>query len=80
VEVEPERVTAFVRDHGSGFNASAIPDDRRGIADSIIGRMERYGGSAEITSSLGGGTEVALRLPRRLIRDGREASAQRAEA
>jgi signal transduction histidine kinase len=69
VEVEPERVTAYVRDHGGGFDPSAVPDDRRGIADSIIGRMERYGGSAEITSRPGGGTEVALRLPRRAVRE-----------
>ena len=69
VEVEPERVTAYVRDHGGGFDPAAVPDDRRGIADSIIGRMERYGGSAEITSRPGGGTEVALRLPRRAIRE-----------
>jgi signal transduction histidine kinase len=69
VEVEPERVSAFIRDHGAGFDPAAVPDDRRGIADSIIGRMERYGGSAEITSSPGGGTEVALRLPRRVVRE-----------
>jgi signal transduction histidine kinase/phage shock protein PspC (stress-responsive transcriptional regulator) len=69
VEVEPERVSAFVRDHGSGFDPAAVPDDRRGIADSIVGRMERYGGSAEITSQPGGGTEVALRLPRRAPRE-----------
>ncbi len=69
VEVEPDRVSAFVRDHGSGFDPAAVPDDRRGIADSIVGRMERYGGSAEITSSPGAGTEVALRLPRRVMRE-----------
>jgi signal transduction histidine kinase len=86
VEAEPDRVSAFVRDHGSGFDPSVVPNDRRGIADSIVGRMTRYGGGADITSSPGGGTEVALRLPRRLVRDvregreTREASAQRAEA
>lgn len=69
VEVEGERVSAFVRDHGGGFDPLGVPDDRRGIADSIIGRMERYGGSAEITSRPGGGTEVALRLPRRAARE-----------
>jgi signal transduction histidine kinase/phage shock protein PspC (stress-responsive transcriptional regulator) len=74
VEVEPERVSAFVRDHGAGFDPAAVPDDRRGIADSIVGRMERYGGSAEISSRPGGGTDVALRLPRRVVR---EASAER---
>jgi signal transduction histidine kinase len=70
VEVEPERISAFVRDHGDGFDPAAVPDDRRGIADSIVGRMERYGGSAEISSRPGGGTEVALRLPRRAAREG----------
>jgi signal transduction histidine kinase len=69
VEVEPDRVSAFVRDHGSGFDPAGVPDDRRGIADSIVGRMERYGGSAEISSQPGGGTEVALRLPRRVVRE-----------
>jgi signal transduction histidine kinase/phage shock protein PspC (stress-responsive transcriptional regulator) len=69
VEVEPERVSAFVRDHGAGFDPAAVPDDRRGIADSIVGRMERYGGSAQITSRPGGGTEVALHLPRRAVRE-----------
>jgi signal transduction histidine kinase len=73
VEVEPERVSAFVRDHGGGFDPAAVPDDRRGIADSIVGRMERYGGTVEITSrpggGPGGGTEVALRLPRRAVRE-----------
>jgi signal transduction histidine kinase len=69
VEVEPERVSAFIRDHGAGFDPAAVPDDRRGIADSIIGRMERYGGNAEITSRPAGGTEVALRLPRRVVRE-----------
>jgi signal transduction histidine kinase len=69
VEVEPDRVSAFIRDHGVGFDPTAVPDDRRGIADSIVGRMDRYGGSAEITSRPGGGTEVALRLPRRAARE-----------
>ncbi|HYM52166.1 MAG TPA: PspC domain-containing protein [Candidatus Dormibacteraeota bacterium] len=70
VEVEPERVSAFVRDQGGGFDPAAVPDDRHGIADSIAGRMERHGGSAEINSRPGGGTEVALRLPRRAAREG----------
>ncbi len=65
VEVEDEGVTAFVRDQGSGFDPAGVPDDRRGIADSIVGRMERHGGSATVTSRPGAGTEVVLRLPRR---------------
>jgi signal transduction histidine kinase len=63
VEVEPDAVTAFVRDQGTGFDPKSIPGDRRGIADSIVARMERRGGVAEITSRRSGGSEVMLRLP-----------------
>jgi signal transduction histidine kinase len=41
-----------------------VPEDRRGIAESIEGRMTRAGGSATVTSSPGEGTEVELLLPR----------------
>ena len=64
VEVDPESVTAYVRDQGKGFDPETVPDDRRGIADSIRGRLQRYGGTAEVVSSPGDGTEVRLRLPR----------------
>ena len=63
VEVEPDAVTAFVRDHGSGFDPAAVPADRRGIADSVVARMARHGGGAEVASSPDG-TEIRLRLPR----------------
>jgi signal transduction histidine kinase len=55
----------FVRDRGVGFDPSAVPADRRGIAESIHGRLHRHGGSAEIRSAPGRGTEVQLRLPAR---------------
>ena len=47
----------------AGFDPAAVAPDRRGIADSIIGRMERRGGSASVHSRPGGGTEVVLQLP-----------------
>jgi signal transduction histidine kinase/phage shock protein PspC (stress-responsive transcriptional regulator) len=65
VEVEPDQVSAFVRDQGKGFVPAAVPMDRRGIAESIAGRMERAGGTASVDSAPGEGTEVTLRLPRR---------------
>jgi signal transduction histidine kinase len=65
VEVEDDAISAYVRDHGAGFDADAVAADRRGIADSIIGRMERHGGSAVVNSRPGAGTEVVMRLPRR---------------
>jgi signal transduction histidine kinase/phage shock protein PspC (stress-responsive transcriptional regulator) len=65
VELQPEEARVYVRDQGSGFDAAAVPPDRRGIAESIRGRMERHGGSATIVSEPDEGTEVALRMPRR---------------
>ena len=64
VEVEEDAVTAFVRDQGTGFDPAVVPADRHGIADSIVGRMERHGGTATVTSRPGAGTEVVLKLPR----------------
>jgi signal transduction histidine kinase len=62
-EVDAALVSIFVRDRGSGFDPVAVASGR-GIADSIEGRMRRAGGSATITSSPGGGTEVELTMPR----------------
>jgi signal transduction histidine kinase/phage shock protein PspC (stress-responsive transcriptional regulator) len=64
VEVAPDAVTAYVRDQGKGFDPEAVPEDRRGIADSIRGRLQRHGGTVEVVSSPGNGTEVRLTLPR----------------
>ena len=63
-EAGPERVEVFVRDRGPGFDPAAIPPDRRGVRESIVGRMERHGGQARIRTAEGGGTEVELRLER----------------
>lgn len=57
-----EAIEVFVTDHGKGFDPATIADDRRGVVDSIVGRMERHGGSASIESEPGEGTEVTLRL------------------
>jgi signal transduction histidine kinase len=65
VEVEDDAISAYVRDLGTGFDPDMVATDRRGIADSIVGRLERHGGTATITSRPGGGTEVAMRLPRK---------------
>ena len=63
VEVGKDAVEVFVRDRGLGFVLTEVAPDRRGIAESILGRMERVGGSACVTSRPGFGTEVHLRLP-----------------
>ncbi len=63
-ETEPHQVSIFVRDRGAGFDVSAVPADRRGVAKSICARIERRGGTAEIDSTLGRGTEVRIVMPR----------------
>jgi signal transduction histidine kinase len=63
VEADDAGVIAYVRDQGSGFDPAAVPQDRHGIRESIVGRLARHSGTAEITSGATG-TEVVLRLPR----------------
>jgi signal transduction histidine kinase len=63
-EIEPERVSVFVRDRGVGFDRATVPDDRHGVAGSIVGRMERHGGTAAVRSTPGAGTEVELTMTR----------------
>jgi signal transduction histidine kinase/phage shock protein PspC (stress-responsive transcriptional regulator) len=62
VEVGSERVEAFVRDHGPGFDLDDVPRDRLGVRESILGRMSRHGGTAALRR-LEHGTEVSLSLP-----------------
>jgi signal transduction histidine kinase len=63
-EVEPDQVTIFVRDRGAGFDLDAVPEDRLGVRQSIIGRMQRNGGKAIVRSTPGEGTEVQLEMTR----------------
>jgi signal transduction histidine kinase len=60
VFVEPDAV--YVRDRGRGFDLDGIAPDRRGVAESIRGRMERVGGTARIVTAPGQGTDVELHL------------------
>ncbi|MEU5868339.1 MULTISPECIES: PspC domain-containing protein [unclassified Nonomuraea] len=61
-EVEGLEVTIFVKDRGKGFDLEAVPLDRMGIRESIIGRMERHGGTARVRTEPGEGTEVMLTM------------------
>jgi signal transduction histidine kinase len=62
MEAADGRIALYVRDRGAGFDPASIAPDRRGISDSIRGRMERVGGTATIVSSPGEGTDVELEL------------------
>jgi len=63
-EVEPGEVSLVVRDRGKGFDPAAVPADRKGLAESVHGRMTRRGGTVTVTSSPGEGTKVSLKMPR----------------
>jgi signal transduction histidine kinase len=62
-EIEDGVLQVFVRDTGAGFDPTAVPADRRGLRESVVGRLERAGGTAAVRSTLGEGTEIELRLP-----------------
>ena len=64
VEADDAELTGFVRDTGRGFDPAAVARDRRGISESIVGRVQRLGGTAALSSTPGVGTEIELRVPR----------------
>ncbi|TFC82985.1 hypothetical protein E3T23_03395 [Cryobacterium cheniae] len=54
-------IRVAVHDDGVGFDPARVPAERLGIAQSIIGRMERLsGGAAAVRSRPGAGTEVVV--------------------
>jgi len=61
-EIEGSRVAVYVRDRGPGFDLAEVPEDRRGVRESILARMERHGGHATVRSEPGAGCEVELVL------------------
>jgi signal transduction histidine kinase len=62
-EAEDGYLAVYVTDQGKGFEPTGVAGDRRGIAQSIMARVERAGGEAHIESEPGEGTEVVLRMP-----------------
>jgi signal transduction histidine kinase len=58
---ERGRVIVEVADDGRGFERGAVPPHRRGLRESIVGRMASVGGDAEVLSHPGEGTRVLLR-------------------
>lgn len=61
IEGSERAVDVFVRDRGAGFDLTAVPSDRLGVRQSIIGRMRRAGGDARILRRESG-TEIHLTL------------------
>ncbi|MBU4213464.1 MAG: PspC domain-containing protein [Actinobacteria bacterium] len=63
LEVRDDALEVFVRDRGDGFDLDEIGPDRFGVRESILGRVRRRGGTAQVTSSVDRGTEVHLVMP-----------------
>ncbi|MGV9456497.1 MacS family sensor histidine kinase [Streptomyces sp. NPDC003635] len=72
VEDEPDAVIVTVRDDGPGIPegrlAQAEGEGRLGVALSIRGRLRDLGGSADLISVPGQGTEVELKVPKQMSR------------
>lgn len=62
-EASATLVEVFVRDRGRGFDPETVAEDRMGIRHSIIDRMFRHGGTADVRSVPGEGAEVRLAMP-----------------
>src|ERR1700722_606963 len=76
-EVERDKVEGAVRARGSGFDIYSVPADRKGVAESIRGRMLRHGGKAVVQSTLGEGTKGTLTMARGLAPAGPAADGRR---
>jgi signal transduction histidine kinase len=63
-ETSESAVDVFVRDRGAGFDVDGVASDRQGVRNSIVDRMARHGGRADVRSAPGEGTEVRLHMPR----------------
>ena len=61
-EVTQGSSEVWVSDLGRGFDTGQVASDRRGIAESVVGRMQNHGGTAVVASVPGEGTEVHLQL------------------
>jgi signal transduction histidine kinase len=68
LEDEAGGLRVTVRDDGAGFAAGRLAEaaaqGRLGVVQSIVGRLGAVGGSAQLTSAPGQGTEVELHVPR----------------
>jgi signal transduction histidine kinase len=63
VHRDGDTVWVEIVDEGKGFDASNVPENRYGVARSLVERMARIGGTASVDSKPGAGTRVRLESP-----------------
>lgn len=63
VRDDGDAVVVEVADDGVGFDPARVNGHRYGVTRSIVERLTRAGGTAEVVSSPGGGTRVRLARP-----------------
>ncbi|GAA1003977.1 histidine kinase [Streptomyces sp. F-3] len=84
LEDEPEAVTVTVRDDGPGIPQGRLDqaerEGRLGVSLSIKGRMRDIGGTAELISVPGQGTEVELTVPKSAMTNAPEKTSTRGKA
>lgn len=57
-------VRAMITDAGRGFSPDQVAEQRLGLKESVIARIQEIGGSARVFSAPGAGTTVLLEVPR----------------
>ena len=60
---EGSDLNVLVRDRGQGFDSASAQQLNRGIENSIVRRVEKYGGSVTVQSTESFGTEVEMLIP-----------------
>lgn len=65
MELTSDELQIFVKDSGLGFDVNEVPEDRHGVKDSIIGRVQRVGGTVRYRTREDDfiGTEVRISVP-----------------
>ncbi|QFG20282.1 sensor histidine kinase [Actinomadura sp. WMMB 499] len=63
LERTPRGAVVTITDEGAGFDPAAVPPQRRGLRESVHGRMRAAGGAARVESRPGAGTRVRLWWP-----------------
>lgn len=63
LDCSEQELSVMIVDHGVGFDTHDVANDRLGIRQSVVQRIENVGGTAKIWSTEGVGTSVVVTVP-----------------